>query len=143
MWYVKIWIHGVWGTKNRHPYLIRDVKLKVIAHIRENAKKKELFIDTIDGHLEHLHCLMALNADISVAKSLQLIKGESAFWMNKEKIIQEKFEWADEYFAVSVGESALDKVRAYINNQEEHHRKVSFAEEYDKFMSAYKFPVQA
>jgi len=142
MSYVRIWIHGVWGTKNRFPYLTKEVKAKVIEHIRENAKGKEMFIDTIDGHVEHLHCLMALNADLSISKTMQLIKGESAFWINKYKITPRNFEWADEYFAVSVSESMLDKVRAYINNQEEHHRKISFQEEYEKFMRSYKFPGQ-
>lgn len=140
MSYVRVWIHAVWGTKNRHPYLTKEVKQQVIAHIKENAKSKQLHIDTINGHTEHLHCLIAVNADTSISKTLQLIKGEAAFWVNKQKLTEEKFEWADEYFAVSVSESQLDNVRAYINNQEEHHKKVSFAQEYEKFMSTYKFP---
>ncbi|MEK6729817.1 MAG: transposase, partial [Planctomycetota bacterium] len=68
-----------------------------------------------------------------------LIKGESAFWINKHKIIRGKFEWADEYFAVSVSESVLDKVRTYINTQDEHHQKVSFAQEYEEFIKKYNF----
>lgn len=70
---------------------------------------------------------------------MQLIKGESAFWVNKNNIIKHKFEWADEYFAASVSESMLDKVRAYIRNQEQHHKKVTFAQEYQEFMDKYKF----
>jgi putative transposase len=139
MSYVRVWIHAVWGTKNRYPYLTKDIKQPVIDHIRKNARDKGLFPDTINGHTEHLHCLIALNADTSISKTLQLLKGESAFWINKQKLTTEKFEWADEYFAVSVSESALDKVRAYINNQEEHHKKVSFMEEYEKFITAFKF----
>ena len=81
--------------------------------------------------------MMGLNADMSISKAMHLIKGESAFWINKQKIIRGKFEWADEYFAVSVSESVLDKVRAYINTQEEHHQKVSFAQEYEKFIKKY------
>jgi REP element-mobilizing transposase RayT len=68
-----------------------------------------------------------------------LIKGESSFWINKNKLTIEKFEWQDEYFAVSVSESMLDKVRDYIKNQEEHHRKKTFQEEYDEFISKYGF----
>lgn len=70
---------------------------------------------------------------------MQLIKGESAFWINKEKITKSKFEWADEYFAVSVSESMLDKVRAYIDGQEEHHKKTTFQQEYNEFIKKYKF----
>ncbi len=142
MAYVRIWIHAVWGTKNRFPYLAGDIKKQVIDHIRENAKKKEIFIDSINGYTEHLHCLMALNADMSIAKAMQLIKGESAFWINKNQITKEKFEWAVEYYAASVSDSARDKVRAYINNQEAHHRKSSFQEEYERFIKEYNFEGQ-
>lgn len=139
MSYVRVWIHAVWGTKNRYPFLTDEIKNKVIAHIKENAKTKQIHIDVINGYHEHLHCLMALNADMSIAKIMQLIKGESAFWINKNKITSSKFEWADEYFAISVSESMLDKVRAYIDNQVEHHHKATFTEEYTKFMANYKF----
>ena len=139
MAFVRIWIHAVWGTKNRHPYLINDIKQKVINHIKDNAKQKDIFIDTINGHHEHLHCLLALNAEMSISKAMQLIKGEATFWINKAKITDTKFEWADQYFAISVSESQLDKVRAYINNQEEHNKKTSFTDEYNSFIQMYKF----
>ena len=71
---------------------------------------------------------------MSIAKVLQLIKGESAHWINDKKITKTKFGWADEYYAVSVSESALDNVRKYINGQEAHHKKVTFAQEYEKFI---------
>jgi REP element-mobilizing transposase RayT len=135
--YVKVMIHSVWGTKNREPYLTREIKPLVIEHIKNNAKEKKIWIDTLDGYVEHLHCLFALNADMSISKALQLMKGESAFWINDNKVTRTKFEWADEYFAVSVSESMLDKVRAYIRNQEEHHRKKTFQEEYDEFIRTY------
>jgi REP element-mobilizing transposase RayT len=78
---------------------------------------------------------------MSISKVMQLIKGESAFWVNKEEIIKTKFEWADEYFAVSVSESMIDKVRVYINNQEEHHKKITFAQEYENFIKQYNFNI--
>lgn len=139
MSYVKIWIHAVWGTKNREPYLTKEIRAKVINHMRENAKKKEIFIDSINGHNDHLHYLFGLNADMTISKAMQLIKGESAHWINKEKIVQTKFEWADEYYAVSISESMLDRVREYIDNQEEHHRKKSYGEEVEEFMQKYGF----
>ena len=73
---------------------------------------------------------------------MQLIKGESSFWINKHQLTKQKFEWQDEYFAVSVSESMLEKVRYYIRNQEEHHKKVTFQEEYDDFISKYGFTRQ-
>lgn len=139
MSYVKIWVHSVWGTKNRSKILTTDIRNKLYEHIKDNVKLKGIFLDTINGHMEHVHCLHTLNADMTIANTMKLIKGESAFWMNKNKIIQTKFEWADEYFAVSVSESLVNKVRDYIKNQEEHHRTITFMEEYSQFISKYGF----
>jgi REP element-mobilizing transposase RayT len=65
-----------------------------------------------------------------------LIKGESSFWINKQKLIPHKFEWQDEYFAASVGYSSIENVRRYIANQEEHHKKITFADEYKMFLES-------
>ena len=139
MAFVKIMVHAVWRTKNGEAFLTKEIRLTIIDHIRQNAKKKEIFIDRINGYTDHLHCLLGLNADRSISKTIQLIKGESAFWVNNQKLTKNKFEWADEYFAVSVSESMLDKVRAYIDNQEEHHKVKTFTQEYDEFLHKYKF----
>ena len=135
--YVRVIIHAVWGTKDRKPFLTPEVRAKVIAHIKQNAHSKQIYIDTINGHIEHMHCLFGLNADISIAKTLQLIKGESSYWINKIGLVNSKFEWADEYYAGSVSESQIYKVRRYIQDQEEHHRKVSISQECDEFLSRY------
>lgn len=139
MSYVRIWIHCVWGTKNRLPFLNKGNKLTIINHMKENAKKKGIYVDFINGHREHIHCIVSLNGDQCLAKCIQLIKGEASFWINQNKLAQGKFEWADEYFAVSVSESQIDKVRDYIKNQEEHHLKKSWEEEYSEFMCKYGF----
>ena len=68
-----------------------------------------------------------------------LLKGESSNWVNKGNLVEGKFEWQDEYIAVSVSESQLNKVREYINNQEKHHRVKSFDEEYKIFLKKYNF----
>lgn len=142
MSFVKIWIHAVWCTKNREPVLEKSIREKVCRHIVENAKLKSIYIDCINGYTEHLHCLMTLNAEASLAKNMQLIKGESSFWINKNKLIKIHFEWADEYFAASVSEDKLDIVRKYIFNQEEHHKKATFIDEYNLFLKKYGFEVK-
>lgn len=136
--FVKVMIHAVWGTKNRYPYLTKKVKPIVIDHILTNAKTKGIYIDRLNGSTEHLHCLFGLNADMSVSKVLQLIKGESSFWINRERVTETRFEWADEYFAASVSESQMDKVRQYIDRQEEHHQSSSFQQEYDELMKKFQ-----
>jgi len=137
MSFVKIWVHAVWGTKNHRKILLKEQRIELFQHIRDNAKKKGILIDFINGHLDHVHCLLTLNAEMSISKAIQLIKGESAFWANQNGIIKPRLEWADEYFAVSVSKSAINKIRDYIKNQEVHHRKVTFIEEYGKFMKAF------
>ena len=138
--FVKVYIHFVWSTKNRVPFLdSKDLRVKVWKHIKENAKEKGIFIDFINGYTDHCHCLVSMGIDQTIQKLMQLIKGESSFWINKNSLIKEKFEWQDEYFAISVSESMLDRVRQYIKNQEEHHKKRTFNEEYDEFISKYDF----
>lgn len=138
MAYVKVMIHAVWGTKNRYPYLTKEIRSAVIEHIQKNAKTKEIFIDSINGYTDHLHCLFGLNADMTIAKALQLIKGESAHWINKHSVTKTKFEWADEYYASSVSESELATVRKYIRNQEEHHTGRTNQQEFDTFMEEHQ-----
>ncbi len=138
--FVKVYIHFIWSTKNRLPFLdSKELRIKVWNHIRENAKEKGIFIDFISGYSDHCHCLVSLGIDQTIQKVMQLIKGESSFWINKNALIDGKFEWQDEYYAVSVSESMLDRVREYIKNQEEHHRNKTFQDENDEFIIKYGF----
>ncbi len=148
--FIKVYIHFVWSTKNRVPYLeTKEIRQKVWQHIRENAKEKGIFIDFVNGYNDHCHCLVSLSVNQTIEKVMQLIKGESSFWINKQGILadlhpssdgeKEKFEWQDEYFAVSVSESMIKSVRNYIKNQEVHHSKKTFQQEYDEFISKYGF----
>jgi putative transposase len=139
MAYVKNWLHCVWGTKSRVPFLTDGIKKAILDHINENAKTKGIYIDIIDGHSQHLHCLISLHPDHSLSNVMRLIKGESSFWMNKNHVTNKKFSWAREYYAVSVSESHLTRVRNYIRNQEEHHRKKSWEEESDEYIKKYGF----
>ena len=80
-----------------------------------------------------------LSALTKIGKVVQLIKGESSFWINKNNLTVEKFHWQDGYFAVSVSESIIEQVRNYIKNQETHHLKKTFSDEYLDFMKKYNF----
>jgi REP element-mobilizing transposase RayT len=139
MAYSKIWIHAVWATKGRQPILTSDVRINLFKHIKQNADSKGIYIDFINGHTDHVHCLLTLNIEMSIAKAMNLIKGESSSWANKNNLVKPKLEWADEYFAVSVSESMLNKVRDYIKKQNEHHKKIPFQQEYEEFISRYEF----
>lgn len=138
--FTKVYIHFVWSTKNRFPFLNSlDLRKQVWNHIKENATSKGIFIDFVSGYEDHCHCLVSLGIDQTIQKTVMLIKGESSFWINKNQLTKEKFEWQDEYFAVSVSESKIDAVRNYIKNQEEHHKKKAFQKEYDEIILKYGF----
>lgn len=137
MSWVRIWVHLVFTTKNREPLLNKQIRDEVFNHIQQNAKEKEIWLESINGYSEHVHCLISLNKDQSISKVVQLIKGESSFWINKNKIVKEKFLWQDDYWAVSVSESHIEFIKNYIHNQIEHHRKKSFTEEVAEFMKKY------
>jgi REP element-mobilizing transposase RayT len=141
MSFTKVWIHSVWATRGRKPLLTQDVRPALFQHILENAVEKGILIDCVNGHQEHAHCLFRLRPDDTLRNLMQLIKGESSFWFNKSKMSRHKLIWQNDYFAVSVSESQVNKVRNYIARQEEHHRKKSFQEEYDEFVSRYGFQV--
>ncbi|HEX6889895.1 MAG TPA: IS200/IS605 family transposase [Chryseolinea sp.] len=133
-------IHFVWSTKNREPFLASsELRTKVWKHINDNAIEKGIFIDMINGYQEHCHCLISLGIDQSISKIMQLIKGESSYWINKNGLCREKFEWQDEYFASSVSETLVPRVRDYIKNQEDHHQTRTFAAEYDLLIKDSEF----
>src|SRR6267378_848593 len=86
--FVKVWIHFVWSTKNREPFLTDGIRQKVFQHVRENASEKEIYLDTIGGYVDHVHCLISLGTDQTIEKIMQLIKGESSFWINKNRLVK-------------------------------------------------------
>ncbi len=113
MSYVRIWVHIVFSTKYHIPFLTPEIKEKVQLHVMENCKKKGIFLQAINGYSDHLHCLISLE--------------------NQQKFKNEKFQWQEEYYAVSVGESQLAAVIRYIKNQEVHHQTNSLDREMKTF----------
>lgn len=143
MGHTRIWVHLVWATKNREPLMTERIRESIFIHIRKNAGRKDIYVDHINGYTDHMHVLLSLGAEQSIARVVQLIKGESSYWINKNHLIPKKFEWQDDYFAVSINKSAVNKLREYIRNQEEHHKKKPFQEEYEEFLENYGFEPKA
>lgn len=142
MSWVRIWVHIVFTTKNRDKILNKEIRKQVFTHIKQNAEQKNIRLDSINGYLEHVHCLVALNREQSISKVNQLIKGESSRWINTSNLTGNKFSWQDDYWAVSVSESHLEAVREYINKQAEHHTGRPFSEEINEFMKKYGWEYQ-
>ena len=133
MSFVRIWVHLVFTTRDREAYFTSEIRKQLIAHIIANAKSKGIYLEAIGGWSEHLHLLISLGREQTIAKAAMLIKGESSRWLNQQNFFRGKFFWQDDYFALSVSESLVEKVKTYIQNQEEHHRAVPFRNEYDRF----------
>jgi len=128
----------VFSTKNREPYLSsREIRRQVFQHIRENALEKKIRLEGINGYDDHVHCLLYLDKEQSISEVAHLIKGESSRWINTAEMIPGSFAWQDDYWAVSIGESELDRIRKYIANQEEHHSQQSFSNEMHDFSEEY------
>ncbi len=140
MSWVRVYIHLVFSTKNREPYLNSfELRKTVFTHIKKNALEKDIWLDCINGYQEHVHCLISLGKEQTISKLAQLIKGESSFWINQNKFTKNKFIWQDDYWVVGVSESHLESVRKYIHHQEEHHSKKTFTEEVTKLMEKYNW----
>jgi len=137
MSFVRILVNTVWATKNRFPYLNDNIREEVIQHFRQYAITKGIFIDHINGEREHIHALISLSKNQRIAEIMQYLKGGSSFWINKHKKTTLKFEWQDDYYAVSIGIGQLETLRAYIRNQVSHHRKTSFEDEIDLMIREY------
>jgi len=139
--YIKIWVHLIWTTKNRFHFLQKNIRLKIFSHIRKNAKEKGIHLDFINGYTDHVHTLISLGSNQSISAVAKTLKGESSHWMNANNLTKTKFGWQDEYIAISVSHSEINRVRDYIKNQVEHHRTRTFEEEYRWFIENHGFSV--
>ena len=132
--YSRILIHLVWSTKKRYPFLTKPNRDIVFNHIKDNAIKKKIFIELINGYEDHVHCLLSLGVDQRLSELVQLIKGESSFWINQQKLTMRRFGWQNDFYSKSVSPRGYKQLRNYIINQEQHHTKVTFEEEYEKLI---------
>jgi putative transposase len=140
MSFVNIYVHVVWATKKRKPLLEKPHRYEIFNHIRENARKKGIHLDHINGFTDHVHALISLGKTQNIAECVQLLKGECSYWVNNQtNLLKWKLDWAKDYYAVSVGESQVERVRRYIRNQELHHSKKSFNQECEEFVTIYGF----
>lgn len=94
----------------------------------------------INNMPDHLHLFIGLHPTQSISELMRLVKGDSSEWVNKERHTKSKFQWQDGYCAFSYGRSQVDAVVQYIANQQAHHQKVTFIDEYKQLLE--KFGVQ-
>ena len=139
MSYVKIWLHCVWSTKNSSCIIPQSFRPALLKHFRENAQEKNIVLDDINSHEDHVHALINLGKEQNLSTMIQYLKGESSFWINKQETLPYHFSWQDDYFAVSISHSHVDRVREYIKNQDEHHKNMDWEQEAELFIRKYGF----
>ncbi len=136
--YSQIYIHAVFAVKGRENIInnkFKDELYKYICGIVTNNKEK---VYAINGMPDHLHVLLSIKPNCLLSDLMRDIKAGSSKWINEKKFVAGKFQWQEGFGSFSVSQSQLDKVIAYIDNQENHHKKKSFKEEYIEFLKSYK-----
>ncbi|MFY0682982.1 MAG: IS200/IS605 family transposase [Balneola sp.] len=129
-----VWIHLVWSTKNRQPMIKKLFKGQLNTTIKEEASKKGIQIDIVNGTEDHIHVLLRLKTTQSISVVVNWIKGRSSKWINDNFYKPGEFKWQKGYGVFSVDPKDVNRVRKYIYDQEKHHLKQSYYQEI-KFFS--------
>ena len=130
MSYVSSYHHCVFSIKERRPLIPSQLRDRLWPFLGGIARQNQMTAIEIGGMPDHVHILLALPSTLSIAKALQLIKGGSSKWVHDTFPEHRLFKWQVKYGAFSVSVSQLDKIIEYIRNQEAHHRKMTFQEEF-------------
>ena len=135
--YSRLWTHLVWETLRREPMLDKGAAVKASSFLNDYSLEKGIYMKINYFNAEHTHALIDLPTRYSIEDVIQLFKGGSSHWINQQKLIKGRFAWGVGYGAFSVSHSDVDAVARYIANQEEHHRKRTWSEEYELFVKRY------
>lgn len=136
----KIYLHIIFSTKNRHPWIVEKIQSELYAYMATVLKSWDSPAIIIGGMPDHIHPLLLLSKNHSVSKVIEQAKKKTSKWIKSKGKEFENFYWQNGYGAFSVSQSQLDTVRNYIVNQEEHHKHLSFKDEYRSFLKKYEIP---
>ncbi|GAK57850.1 transposase IS200-family protein [Candidatus Vecturithrix granuli] len=128
--YCSCYIHAVFSTKERRDLIAPELQERLFPYLGGIAKTSAMKALIVGGTTNHVHLLLSLPAVMSIAKAIQLIKGGSSKWIHDTFPDFRHFAWQEGYVAFSVSLSQIETVTQYIRHQAEHHKKVSFEEEF-------------
>jgi REP element-mobilizing transposase RayT len=133
----KILVHGILGVKNRENLINLDIESEIYELIKTELINLNCYVEEINGTANHVHILFLLNPQKSISDIFKQVKGSVSHEINLKNITNNKFSWQVGYGAFSVSQSKIHEIINYIKNQKEHHKKMTFKEEYDKFIKLY------
>ncbi len=136
--YTNLLYHVAFGTKNRQPWLMPDIRARVHEYLGGIVRGAGGIALAIGGTDEHVHLLIKMRANESVADVVRTIKANSSRWIHDTFGGLREFGWQDGYGAFTVSQSQVEALRRYIAQQEEHHRRYSFVDELIQLFQAHE-----
>lgn len=140
--HTRIFIHLIWATKSRERMLTKDVRPMLRRQLADYARDNNIHCEALNAQMEHVQGLISLQSTQKIDDVVKLLKGESSHWINEQNLLRGKFSWQRGYAALSVSPSHVERLKLYINNQDEHHRRRTFAEEYPVILKKYGFSLE-
>jgi REP element-mobilizing transposase RayT len=138
--YCNLLYHIVFSTKGREPWLACAIGPRVHEYIGGAIRSENGIALIVNGRADHVHILAKLRQDKAISKTIGEVKANSSGWISRTFKDATGFAWQEGYGAFTVSESQVPKVRRYIERQEEHHRRVSFLEEFKVLLKAHRLP---
>ena len=136
--YSSLFYHFVFSTKHRQDLIYQEIESRVWGYLGGIARKHKLTAIQIGGVENHIHALIMSSPVNAPSQIAQCLKGDSSKWIHAEFAELRNFAWQDGYAVFSVSKSKIGNVVEYIKNQREHHKKVSFENEYLKMMKLHE-----
>jgi putative transposase len=130
----KLYVHLIFSTKNRQAILAEEIRPDLHDYLGGILRDLECPAIEINTESDHVHLLFSLARTVTLSDVVANIKRGSTTWLKSRNGVYSEFHWQAGYGAFSVSQSALDEVRAYIRNQREHHRRLSFQDEFRAFL---------
>ncbi|MEI9943884.1 MAG: IS200/IS605 family transposase [Chitinophagaceae bacterium] len=136
--YHQVYLQTVFAVKYRNSIINKSWKEQlfgVIGNLINEANCKTLIVNGVE---DHVHCFIGLRPVVSISELMKTVKAKSSKYINDHSLTKQRFEWQEGYGVFSYSQSQVDKVFKYIQNQEEHHRKQTFRDEYLELLNKFK-----
>jgi putative transposase len=135
--YHKVYIQAIFAVKNREALITNDCQSKIFSVIGNLINETGCKTIIVNGVEDHVHCLLSLKPTIPISELMRIVKGKSSRFINEHKLTNYKFEWQEGSGVFSYSKSHIDDVYKYIANQQKHHQKQNFKDEYLSFLDKY------